>query len=80
MATPHSCPVCGGSGTMPAYFYETFKNTTGTALIDYAVPCRSCMGAGIVWGPECQCQKGSTVMPGGVRVTYHVCPHENKPS
>ena len=62
---------------MPAYFYETVHQRASTAINDYAVPCRSCAGKGVVW--EHECRIGTSVLAGGVTVTYHVCPHENKP-
>jgi hypothetical protein len=38
---PHTCPVCGGKGTVPAGFYE---NTIGSE------DCRTCGGKGVIWG------------------------------
>ena len=74
--TPHCCPVCGGSGTMAAYFYDVAHQRAGTAINDHPVPCRSCRGTGVVWEPGCL--TGTSVLAGGVSVTYHVCPHENQ--
>ena len=43
MATPHRCPICNGTGTVPADFY----GEPGTSL--ERVCCRGCYGSGIVW-------------------------------
>ena len=43
---PHTCPVCGGTGTVPSNFYN--HSQTGTTC--NPEPCRSCNGTGIVWG------------------------------
>jgi len=42
---PHTCPVCGGSGTNPVGGWST-------SAIPMTVPCTACSGQGIVWGPE----------------------------
>lgn len=45
---PFVCPVCCGRHTVPIGFYNIFgsENTTNTGT----TPCRTCKGAGIVWG------------------------------
>lgn len=44
---PHKCPVCGGTGQVPYwYYYDYCKHSTGVV---YNVQCRSCNGTGIVW-------------------------------
>ena len=45
---PYACPVCGGRGIVSRGFYDYWL----AASITDAVPemCRSCQGAGIVWG------------------------------
>lgn len=45
MATPHSCPVCGGCGTVEPAFYDHMLTRSDTAR----PTCRSCGGGGIVW-------------------------------
>lgn len=40
MATPHKCPVCGGTG----WVWQAWSATE--------VLCRSCNGTGIVWERE----------------------------
>jgi len=45
MGTPYRCPVCYGTGTVPADFYSQIGSTTSTAR----ERCRSCWGTGIVW-------------------------------
>jgi len=47
--TPHRCPVCGGTGLVPAGFYS---QTSGQWTTTYITPeiCRTCGGNGIVWG------------------------------
>lgn len=47
--TPHTCPICSGRGFIGEGFYSTtsrtwVSSTTGTEQ------CRSCLGAGFVWG------------------------------
>ena len=64
---------------MPAYFYLIETCGTSTAFNEYPVTCRSCNGGGVVWEP-CGCQQGETIMAGGVKVIYHTCQHEDKPS
>jgi len=46
---PHCCPVCGGTGTKPANFYEPFCQGEGTTVNNYPVTCKACTGSGIVW-------------------------------
>lgn len=46
---PHSCPVCGGRGTVHAGFYRQWLNGTDTTADMLPVSCRSCGGTGIVW-------------------------------
>jgi DnaJ-class molecular chaperone len=43
MATPHKCPVCGGTGVL-------YPPTSGNTLWNY--PCDACNGTGIVWGSD----------------------------
>lgn len=44
---PHTCPVCGGNGLVPAGFYLT---VTGQITTSSCAPetCRSCMGKGFI--------------------------------
>lgn len=46
--TPHRCPVCGGTGLVPAGFYSQtdYQWITTDATQKY---CRTCGGTGIVW-------------------------------
>ena len=44
MAVPYKCPVCNGTGQVPAGFYDT-----ETSINPQAEKCRSCEGTGIVW-------------------------------
>jgi DnaJ-class molecular chaperone len=41
---PHRCPICGGTGTVPADFYSQLGSATSTAR----AKCRACNGRGIV--------------------------------
>lgn len=43
MATPHKCPVCNGTGSVPKGFYEGSNNATGIE------GCKACAGFGIIW-------------------------------
>ena len=46
---PYKCPICGGSGKVPAGFYDNYKlNDTITSNPFYEI-CRTCGGTGIVW-------------------------------
>lgn len=45
---PYKCPVCNGTGTVDAEFYQP-KGYTTTA--NY-VTCRSCSGKGVLWSPS----------------------------
>jgi hypothetical protein len=57
--SPHCCPVCGGKGTVPVGFYYNQAHGTGipyagtpyytTNSMDQCT-CRSCNGAGVLWG------------------------------
>lgn len=40
----HTCPVCGGCGTVPHDFYNRHGMSTSTARES----CRSCLGRGII--------------------------------
>lgn len=41
---PYRCPVCNGSGLVPAGFYELVKDAAGPPD-----KCRTCHNTGIVW-------------------------------
>jgi len=43
---PRCCPVCHGSGLVPAALYigESITGSVGK------MPCRSCGGTGVIWG------------------------------
>jgi len=45
---PHKCPVCEGRGILPLGFYNNYPHQSLT----YNIPetCKSCGGAGIIWG------------------------------
>jgi DnaJ-class molecular chaperone len=45
---PYKCPICNGTGTVPAHFYVEYR---GTSLAG-EITCRSCNGIGILWGEE----------------------------
>jgi len=45
---PFVCPVCGGRGSMPNWFYS---DSSSTAEL-HSVSCRTCKGEGIVWAPD----------------------------
>ncbi len=42
MATPHTCPVCNGKGTV--------QQTWGDIYLDTNVICHACSGIGVEWG------------------------------
>lgn len=44
---PYTCPVCNGTGTMPAAFYNRDAVVTTHAWPDQE--CRSCNGTGVIW-------------------------------
>lgn len=46
--TPHSCPVCNGTGKVPAGFYD-LHNTDHSTTPTTPETCRTCNGEGIVW-------------------------------
>lgn len=46
---PHRCPICHGNGFVPNGFYNTTNNTY-TTKSTLPEPCRSCDGAGVIWG------------------------------
>ena len=43
---PHTCPVCGGRGSMPVNFYDRADATFNTG----PVQCKTCLGRGVIWG------------------------------
>jgi len=45
---PFVCPVCGGRGSMPNWFYSDSCSTAEP----HPVACRTCNGRGIVWTPD----------------------------
>ncbi len=47
-ATPHKCPICGGRGFVPEWFYNLTTRSSGTNASGEA--CRACGGRGIIWG------------------------------
>lgn len=44
---PYACPICGGRGTVPSNFYSNYGSTT---MANIEETCRTCNGAGILWG------------------------------
>ena len=42
MATPHKCPICNGTGSVPKGFYKGSTNDTGIE------ECKACI-KGIIW-------------------------------
>lgn len=51
--TPFMCPVCMGRTTVPSTMYEPRTGYSGTVAEELKkVPCRSCSGTGVVWGPN----------------------------
>ncbi len=47
---PHRCPVCSGTGNVQAGFYGSGWGTYSTSFASPRETCRTCGGAGIVWG------------------------------
>ena len=45
--TPHRCPICNGTGTVPWWFYGDGEPTTGTSMAQ--VQCHACGGTGVLW-------------------------------
>jgi len=43
--TPHRCPVCNGTQTVPTDFYTKVGVTSGTGN----EVCRACNGTGVLW-------------------------------
>lgn len=81
---PYSCPVCGGRGTVPWYFYATTASGSCSCSSAADEQCRTCKGSGVVWddttASSCGCTVGTTQLLGGVTVHYHQCPHEDQPA
>ena len=46
---PHTCPVCGGRGMVPAGFYDSSPGSIGGAVSLAPERCCTCEGKGIVW-------------------------------
>lgn len=46
---PYRCPVCHGAGTVGRNLYSD-PGEIGTPLVIPKVRCRTCSGAGVVWG------------------------------
>lgn len=49
---PHRCPVCYGTGYVPAGFYlhpGGYPYSTSSVAPE---PCQSCGGCGVLWEPE----------------------------
>lgn len=42
--TPHKCPICEGTGLVPAGFYEYLLNTISTT----PEQCKPCSGTGVI--------------------------------
>jgi len=51
MSRPYKCPVCLGGGQVDHLIYDQYS-AGGTSINTTPVTCRSCNGAGIVWGPK----------------------------
>lgn len=47
---PFKCPVCRGSGQVPANLYRDQDCSTNRMERGY-VDCRTCKGNGVIWGP-----------------------------
>lgn len=70
---PYRCPICGGTGDVPAGFYGP-ASLTDTA----AEPCRSCQATGIVWGGDEPSPTRVERLPdGAVRITLPVQDEES---
>ena len=48
-STPYRCPICGGNGLVSGSFYTSLFGCGGTTT-NITQPCRTCNGAGILWG------------------------------
>jgi DnaJ-class molecular chaperone len=46
---PYRCPICGGNGLVSGSFYTALLGCGGTSA-NITEQCRSCNGAGIIWG------------------------------
>lgn len=47
-SVPHRCPICNGSGIVPAGFYnQTSGHWSSTSVHEQ---CKQCTGTGLVWG------------------------------
>ena len=61
--TPHRCPVCGGAGRVPQWFYEPYRGGTGTVSNLDGEECRACEGKGVVWEPAVALMSPLAVYP-----------------
>jgi hypothetical protein len=48
MSTPHTCPVCGGRGTVLQGFYNHYGYYHSSSMQGVET-CRTCGGRGIIW-------------------------------
>lgn len=46
---PYRCPICGGNGLVSGAFYTSLLGCVGTSA-NITDQCRTCKGAGIIWG------------------------------
>lgn len=60
MSTPHRCPVCGGSGQVPPWFYNRFEGGS-TTCVPTPDMCRSCGGTGVLWEPGGEAERQGKV-------------------
>ncbi len=52
MSTPHTCPVCGGQGTVskPLHIAGDQNEWLSSGTANH--PCPACGGNGVIWEPE----------------------------
>jgi len=64
MNTPHKCPVCEGSGKVPARLYDPCDARPGAVTV-----CCPCNGKGVVWHKERDTFRGVDIqLENGVNV------------
>ena len=52
MKTPHRCPLCNGTGFVPAGFYSAIGVNSFPTTNTAPEQCRSCSGLGILWSDD----------------------------
>lgn len=60
---PHCCPVCDGTGKVPANFYLRCGTNTWVSTNMAPETCQSCKGTGIVWSPATSSQSPEMLPP-----------------